>query len=64
MAFSEATALELRHRPIEWFVTIMLAAFAAVKQDRLCKHFVDVLCIVFPVRGNVQCATFRQAICT
>ena len=56
MALFEAAFFELRGGPIEGPVTIVLAPLVELEQRAAGEQFVDMLGVVLPVRGDVQCA--------
>jgi hypothetical protein len=62
VALTQATLFELGHRPFEWIVAIVFATLGARKAGIGGKNLVNVLCIVGPVRRDVnRAAGLEQA---
>ena len=56
MSLPEAAPLEFGARPVKRLVTIMLAAFGANKANGLRQNLINVLGVIRPVGGNIECA--------
>lgn len=56
MSLPEAAPFEFGARPVKRLVTIVLAAFGAKKANGLRHDLIDVLGVIRPVGGNIQCA--------
>jgi hypothetical protein len=62
MPFSQTAPLELRLRSSQRFVAVVLATFNTRETIRVGKNFINVLCVVRPVRRNIEGSTGSELV--